>query len=78
MLTYNAATKRLYVHLLEYPGKTITLPGYKDKVKYIQFLHDASEIQANSKATEQGNDLVLNLPEAKPDSEIPVIELILN
>ena len=77
MLTYNANTKRLYVHLLEYPGKTITLPGYKDKVKYIQFLHDASEIQPDSKSKDSGNDLVLNLPENQPDTEIPVIELIL-
>jgi len=24
---------------------TLTLPGYKDKIKYVQFLHDASEIK---------------------------------
>jgi alpha-L-fucosidase len=77
LLTYNANTKRLYVHLLEYPGKTITLAGYKDKVKYIQFLHDASEIQLDSKSKDSENDLVLSLPETKPDTEIPVIELIL-
>jgi alpha-L-fucosidase len=63
---------------LEYPGKTIILPGYKDKVKYIQFLHDASEIQTDSKSKASGNDLVLTLPETKPDTEIPVIELVLN
>ena len=74
-LTYNAAKKTLYLHLFQYPsdGK-ITLTGYKGKIKYAQFLHDASEI----KITEVGsapNDLVLTLPLLKPKYEIPVIEL---
>src|ERR1700761_5322595 len=34
-LTYNPSTKRLYVHLYDYPaGGTITLPGYAGKIKY--------------------------------------------
>ena len=76
-LTYNAAKKTLYLHVFQYPtdGK-ITLTGYKGKIKYAQFLHDASEI----KITEGGlasDDLVLKLPVHKPKYEVPVIELFL-
>ncbi|MCX6261076.1 MAG: alpha-L-fucosidase, partial [Bacteroidia bacterium] len=45
LLTYNPVTKRLYVHLLAYPMGSLTLPNIADKVKYVQFLHDASEIR---------------------------------
>lgn len=83
LLTYNPKTKRLYVHLLDYPLQNFTLPGYKGKVKYAQFLHDASEIKITSRyghgMREEGfeNDLNLSLPVVKPKVEIPVIELIL-
>jgi alpha-L-fucosidase len=78
-LTYNPVTKRLYVHLLQYPGNSLTLPGYKGKVKYIQFLHDASEIRVKNdgSAASAANDLVLSLPAMKPPVKVPVIELIL-
>lgn len=73
-LTYNPETKRLYLHLFDYPkGGRITLPGYKGKVKYAQFLHDNSEIQMN----ELGEKLWLTVPPLKPPYEIPVIELVL-
>ncbi len=84
ILTYNPTTNRLYIHLLDYPITNFRLPGYKGKVKYAQFLHDASEIQITapyghhmqgSIATEA--DLNLRLPVIKPDVEIPVIELFL-
>lgn len=84
LLTYNPETKRLYIHLLDYPLTNFRLPGYKGKVKYAQFLHDASELQISapyghhmqgSISTE--NDLNLRLPVRKPDVEIPVIELFL-
>ena len=45
LLTYNPVTNRLYVHLLSYPMGSLTLSGMADKVRYIQFLHDASEIK---------------------------------
>ena len=74
-LTYNAAAKRLYVHLFEYPtAVTLLLPGYKGKIKYAQFLHDNSEM----KMKEQGNDILLTMPQKKPGYEIPVVELSLN
>lgn len=83
LLTYNPKTKRLYIHLLDYPMQYLTLPGYDGKVKYIQFLHDGSEIQYSKsrgpwgqEALETG-DLNLTLPVVKPNVEIPVIEVIL-
>ena len=73
-LTYNPKTRRLYVHVYNYPadGKLI-LPGYSGKVKYVQFLNDDSEI----KSADAGDDLSLTLPVKKPHFDIPVIELIL-
>jgi alpha-L-fucosidase len=84
LLTYNPKTNRLYVHLLDYPLQNFTLPGYKDKVKYAQFLHDGSEIKITerhgfgTKEAVNENDLNLSLPVNKPDYEIPVIEVFLN
>ena len=84
ILTFNPITKRLYIHLLSYPLQNLTLPNFKGKVKYAQFLHDASEIKITAKESiwikEEGNanDLNLNLPVIKPNVVIPVIELILN
>ncbi|MEP7142273.1 MAG: alpha-L-fucosidase [Ferruginibacter sp.] len=73
-LTYNAAAKRLYIHLYDYPaGGILALPGYKGKIKYAQFLHDNSEL----KYTEKDNDIILTIPEKKPVYEIPVVELVL-
>lgn len=85
LLTYNPKTNRLYVHLLDYPLQKLRLPGFQGKVKYAQFLHDASEIiiseprQHNRGGDNQDKgDLDLSLPVTKPNVEIPVIELFLN
>ncbi len=83
LLTFNPETNRLYIHLLDYPLKNFTLHGYNDKVKYAQFLHDASEIRITAprgawmKQELSQNDINLLLPVTKPEIEIPVIELIL-
>ncbi len=83
LLTYNPGTNRLYVHLLDYPMKNFLLRDYGDKVKYAQFLHDASEIKMGKPyghwvQQETGaNDINLLLPVNKPNVEIPVIELFL-
>jgi alpha-L-fucosidase len=77
ILTYNPATKRLYIHLLSYPMGSMTLQNMSDKVKYIQFLHDASEISFEKGNGESRNDLTLSLPVLKPDVEIPVLEVYL-
>ena len=85
LLTYNPKNNRLYVHLLDYPLQNLRLPGYKGKIKYAQFLHDASEIkmseprQHDRGGDNQGTgDVDLSLPVLKPNVEIPVIELFLN
>src|SRR6185503_17150280 len=77
-LTYNKNTRRLYVHLYEYPkdGKLI-LPGYKGKISYAQFLNDHSEVLYKP-AGGSSEDLVLTVPTKKPPYEIPVVELTLD
>jgi alpha-L-fucosidase len=77
LLTYNPVTKRLYIHLLSYPMGSMTLKNMGDKVKYIQFLHDASEIKFGTGENESKNDLTLQLPVQKPPVEIPVLEVYL-
>ena len=77
MLTYNPTTRKLYVHLLSWPLNKLVLPGFNQKVKYVQFLHDNSEIKYLGKENQGSNDLVLTMPLKKPLVEIPVIELTL-
>jgi alpha-L-fucosidase len=84
LLTYNPATRRLYVHVLDWPMGEIVLEGYGDKVKYAQLLHDASEVRMSARRdstwiSENGRagDVVLRLPILKPAVEIPVVELML-
>ncbi|HPK72875.1 MAG TPA: alpha-L-fucosidase, partial [Vicinamibacterales bacterium] len=84
LLTYNPATKRLYVHVLAWPMGDIVLEGYAGKVAYAQLLHDASEVRLSERRAtiwmdEAGKtgDLVMRLPMLKPDVEIPVVELVL-
>jgi alpha-L-fucosidase len=77
LLTWNPATNRLYVHLLVYPLDRIDLAGMAGKVKYAQFLHDASEIRFSPGRGEGSGDLSLSLPVRKPPVEIPVLEIFL-
>jgi alpha-L-fucosidase len=83
LLTYNPETNRLYIHLLDYPLQNFHLLGYKDKIEYAQFLHDASELKISKPRghwveQETGeNDITLILPVVKPDVEIAVIEVFL-
>ena len=77
-------TKRLYVHVLEWPFKTIYLPGLADKVAYAQILNDGSELKLKTKkgawlddVKSDDNGLTITIPVTKPDVEIPVIELFL-
>jgi alpha-L-fucosidase len=48
-----------------------------DKIKYVQFLHDASEINYRKGSGEESKTANLQLPILKPPVEIPVIEVIL-
>jgi alpha-L-fucosidase len=74
-LTYNKTTRRLYLHLYNYPSGKLLLPGYKGKIKYAQFLHDHSELLYTAV---NSDDLELTLPAKQPNYEIPVVELVLN
>ncbi len=77
LLTYNPVTKRLYIHLLAYPMGRLTLPNMADKIKYVQFLHDASEVSMTTGREDNKNDLSVSLPVLKPPVEIPVLEVFL-
>ena len=77
LLTWNPGTQRLYVHLLAYPLNRLALPGMADKVKYVQFLHDASEVRFNAGSGDDAGDLFLTLPVRKPPVEVPVLEVYL-
>jgi alpha-L-fucosidase len=77
--------KRLYLHCLNWPFRHVHLDGFAGKVAYAQFLHDASEIKLLepgrhdewSIAEQADTTLTLELPVAKPDVVVPVIELFL-
>ena len=80
-LTYNPALNRLYIHLLNYPIKVLPL-SFADSVAYAQFLHDGSEVKIARPLHVSGEvrkdvGASLHLPVAKPDVEIPVVELFL-
>jgi alpha-L-fucosidase len=76
LLTYNPQTRRLYLHLMDYPSSgEIVLHGYKHKVRFAQLLNDDSEIRRREAA--DNDDVVLTVPANKPPVEIPVIELVL-
>lgn len=77
LLTYNPVTNRLYIHLLAYPLGTVTLKNSADKIKYAQFLHDASEIRFRTGRDEKKNDVTFTLPVLKPATEIVVLEIYL-
>lgn len=77
LLTYNPVSNRLYVHLLAYPMGRISIPGLGDKIKYVQFLHDASEIRFSTGSGEEAGNLNLQLPVTKPPVDIPVLEIYL-
>jgi alpha-L-fucosidase len=77
IFTYNPATNRLYLHLLTYPMGRVTLTNLADKVKYIQFLHDASEIRFSPGSGAEANNLNVQLPILKPPFEVVVLEIFL-
>ena len=86
VLTQSEDSKRLYIHLIEYPVGNIVFPQMGDKVDYAQFLNDGSEILINKARCHRAgdvtvgqskDDLVLEVPGIKPNTPIPVIELFL-
>jgi len=73
LLTYNPKTNRLYIHLLDYPMGSMNV-AFGDKIDYVQFLHDASEIKMKKNGD---GSCILLLPIEKPNTEIPVLEVFL-
>jgi alpha-L-fucosidase len=83
-LTYNPTTKRMYVHLFAWPYKHLHLFGaFAERVKYAQFLHDGSEVKLETDAWHlahldiRKNEMILPIPQVKPNATVPVIELFL-
>jgi alpha-L-fucosidase len=85
---YTQRGDRLYLHMFAWPFRHLHLPGLAGRVKYAQFLHDASEIRTRviDPAQKAGNTtmgapapdaLTLDLPVQRPDVAVPVIELFL-
>jgi alpha-L-fucosidase len=77
--------ERLYLHIFSWPFRHLHLDGFAGKVAYAQLLNDASEIRLLepgkhdewSIAEVSNNTLTLELPVAKPNVVVPVIELFL-
>ena len=82
-LTDNPVTRRVYLHLFAWPYKLVPLDGaLKGRVAYAQLLNDASEVGQIDTWHAQHfgsveNSMVLNLPQTKPDGDVPVVELFL-
>ena len=84
VLTWNPKTRRLYIHLLEWPIKALPVK-FGAKIAYAQFLHDGSEVLVSAPAwrrIDTGDDksvlrYTLGLPVIKPGVEVPVIEVFL-
>ncbi|WDR04763.1 alpha-L-fucosidase [Devosia rhodophyticola] len=83
-LTQNG--NRLYLHIYSWPFRHIHIDGFGDKLKYAQFLSDASEVRwltpepevdSNIGVAIPRGSITLELPVLKPDVVVPVIELIL-
>lgn len=73
-IRYTQKEGRLYAHVYAYPFGELRLHGLAGKVDYVQFLHDNSELHFS----EKDDDVIIKLPIVKPNSLLPVIELIMN
>jgi alpha-L-fucosidase len=85
---YTQRGDRLYLHVFAWPFGHLHLPELAGRVRYAQFLHDASEVRRQ--VVDPGQDahktslgglppgtLTLQLPVQRPDVAVPVIELFL-
>jgi alpha-L-fucosidase len=85
---YTQRGNRLYLHVFAWPMRHLHLPGLADRLRYAQFLHDASEvaITVHDSGAAQNTTMgglpagtaTLNLPVQRPNIEVPVIELFLD
>ncbi|MBO7215296.1 MAG: alpha-L-fucosidase [Clostridia bacterium] len=72
-LTQSEDGKRLYIHMVDYPFKSLVFENLAGKVDYCQFLHDGSEILF----TEKDGYVKFVLPVVQPQKITPVIEIFL-
>lgn len=70
-LTQSEDGKRLYIHLIDYPFKTLPFKCDISKIDYVQFLHDGSEVLFKQK----GDYVMFELPVVQPQAITPVIEI---
>ena len=80
-LTWNPKTRRLYVHLFEYPFKRLEL-GFGREAAYAQFLHDGSEIpvrtgRVGKHSGDERTATYLEVPQTRPPVKVPVVELFM-
>lgn len=85
---YTQRGDRLYLHLFAWPYRHVHLSGLEGRVRYAQFLNDASEVKLQviepgqqAQNTRLGGlpdgTLTLELPTVAPPVAVPVIELFL-
>lgn len=67
-LTWNPGSRRLYLHLFEYPVKRLKI-GFFDRIEYAQLLSDGSEIR------KIGSSRSLEFPVPPPRGTVPVVEI---
>jgi alpha-L-fucosidase len=86
--TWNPQTRRLYLHLMQWPFEHAYLPGLGGTVAFARFLHDHSELaisdrdpsgilEGRSGVNGARTILDLRLPAMRPPVAVPVVELIL-
>ena len=85
-LTQSIDSKRLYIHLKEYPFAFLEMKNLAQKIDYAQFLHDGSEILytcgSSGHFSQEGqtvdkNMVFFKIPPIKPNVVTPVIEIFL-
>lgn len=88
VLTCNPLTKRLYIHLLAWPGQRLSC-AFPEEVSFASFLHDGSEVELERHGAEVSHSQKMyrtgcegvsyfKLPAMKPAAVQPVIEVVLN
>ena len=88
VLTCNPLTKRLYIHLLAWPGQRLSC-AFPEEVSFASFLHDGSEVELERHGAEVIHSQKMyrtgcegvsyfKLPAVKPAAVQPVIEVVLN
>ncbi|GAA5064592.1 alpha-L-fucosidase [Thermocatellispora tengchongensis] len=76
---YTRRGDRLYVHIFAWPFDHLHLPGLAGRVRYAQFLHDASEVPRLEPSDRvPPGTLTLKVPVRRPAVAVPVIELFLD